>query len=334
MRLNKALPILAMLGCAGKVHIQVMEPAEISVSQKVKTLALVDRQSNRHSFRVMYALREGIAAAPRFEVVDNAAAQNSLTRQSPATGKGLSKSAARAICRDTQATGIVSLAHFVIDDSWDFTWRTEAVTETQTITKTVDGESIEEEVEVTRDVVVHEATFQVKLDTRWTLYDCDAQVLDTHTMADAGIWSGEGSSRSDAKLETGEAKKLRAQLLGEVGRKYRSRISPFTRQVQRLYFRRGSSELRRAHSDVQAGRWDAAHKLWETAADDSSSKTQAKAWHNLALYYENKGDLQKAHTYAKRAAAVLGKDWAKRYPKAIEERLVDDARLKEQLNQD
>ena len=333
MRLHLWLTTLFALGCAGKVHIQVMEPAEISVSQDVKKLALVDRQSNKHSFRVMYALREGIAVAPRFEVVDNSAAQQAMTRQSPASGQALTKTAAQGICRDTGATGIVSLAHFVIDDSWDFDWQTVPVTETQTVTKTVDGEEVEEEVEVTRDVVIHEATFRVKLDTRWTLYDCEAKVLDSHTMADAGIWTGEGSSRADAKLDTGQAKKLRAQLLGAVGRKYRSRISPFTHQVQRLYFRGGSAQLRQAHADVQSGAWSNAHSQWEAAAKSGSKKVQAKAWHNLALYYEQKGDLETAISYAKKAAGVLGKDWVKRYPKTIEERVVDHARLKEQLGE-
>ncbi len=334
MRVLKWMPLLGLLGCAGMAHVQVLEPAEITVKQSVKSLALVDRQSNKHSFKVMYALREGIAAGPRFEVIDNAASQAALTRQAQASGHALSKSAAGAICSDTQATGIVSLEQFIIDDSWDFSSREEEVTESRTVTKTVKGRTVEKEIDVTRDVVIHEATFTVKLDTRWTLYDCDGEALDSHSMVDNGEWTGEGSTRADAKLGTGQPKKLKATFLGTVGRKYRSRISPFTHHVLRLYYRWGSSEIRAGHSRVQEQDWGAAERLWTEAAKDSSKTLKAKAWHNLAVYHEQKGDLETALKYSKRAAKVLDTSWVRSYPDALEDRLKDDERLKKQLGEE
>ncbi len=322
---------LGTIGCAGKKHIKVMEPAQISVPQPVQTLALVDRQANKHSFRVMYSLRDAITAGPRFGVVDNTAAQNALARQAVAAGQNLSKRAARSICAETNATGIVSLERFLIDDGWSYDWHTELVTESQFVTRTQDGEETTEAIDVTKEVKVHEATFSANLETEWSLYDCDGNVLDTHAMSQAQSWQGEGQSKSDARLEAGEAKKLRAYLLGSVGRSYRARVSPFSHEIQRRYYRGGNHDLRAGHRAAQANDWVTAEREWASASKRKRARARAKAWHNLALLHEQQGDLDTALSYASRAADVLGKGWVKHYPQTLRERLTDQARVEQQL---
>jgi hypothetical protein len=328
MRIIWWIGIASSLGCAGHLRIDVMEPAEIKVKQDVTTLALVDRQPSRHSFKALYALREAVADAPRFKVVSNESAQAALNGAAPTSGKPLTKSNARSICRATGASGIASVERFVVHDEWVYSEREEEVTETQTVTLK-NGD--QEDVEVTRDVTIHEARFSLNVDSSWTLYDCDGEVLDTHAVALGQTWTGEAESKADARLDVGEPKKLRATMMGSAGRVYRNHISPWARQVDRKYFRGGSSQVRAGRKLAEANAWDKAYKEWKKGAKVDRNKAAAKAWHNLAVYHEQKGNLKLALRYAKRASKVLGRGWVDDYPDLLEERIANKIRLGEQL---
>jgi hypothetical protein len=332
MQLKLAFLSLTLFGCAGKVHIQIMEPAEISVRADITQLALVDRQAGQGSPKVMGSLQSGLAEAPRFDVVDRAASQASLTRQATQVGSPLSKSAARAICKETRSNGIASLERLTMGDDWSVSEREEELTETVTRTRTIKGKEIEREVEITRTVTMHEATFTVNLDSAWTLYECDGTVLDEHPIGRASTWSGEGESQRQAKDATGQPRELRADALQELGLRYRSHISAYNRLKERYYHRWGSTDIRAAHRHVQAGEWNKALEFWTRTARAGSKKVQAKAWHNMALYYEQAGDVPKALECAQKGFPLQERKWGKDYPGRLRHRLRDEKKIEAQLH--
>ena len=131
----KWLAMVGLMGCAARIPLDVMEPAEFTVPSSVQRLALVDRAPSDHSFKVLYALRESMSDGPRFELVANEAAQAAFTAASPVVGQPVSGEQAAAICADTSATGIVSLDTLRVNHDWTWGKREEERTEDQQFSK-------------------------------------------------------------------------------------------------------------------------------------------------------------------------------------------------------
>jgi hypothetical protein len=293
---------------------------------------MIDRDGKRRGYKALYALDQAIGAAlsgpPRFDVVPYDTAKAAYEAHARDTNKPLSKAVTEGICEDAAVSGIVSIERLDLSDEWNFSTRTEEVTETQTVTRE-NGD--EEEVEVTREVTIHEANLEITVDSNWKLYACDGEVIDTHGIKDARSWSAEGETRADARENVGTVKTLRATVLGTVGQTYRGRISPWDHTVVRRYFRGGSKQVRDGRKQAKSDDWDAAYALWKKGAKAGNPKAAAKAWHNLAVFHENKGNLKLALKYARRASKVLGRGWVDRYPAALEDRIADHERLGKQL---
>lgn len=318
---------MALMGCATRVPLDVMEPAEVTVPASVQRLALVDRAPSDHSFKVLYALRESMSDGPRFEVVANEAAQAALTAAAPVVGQPVSAEQAAAICSDTSATGIVSLDTLRVGHDWSWDEREEERTEDQRILK-ADGH--EEQVQVVKTVTVHQAFLRITADSTWSVMACDGTVLDEHTVRLRESYSGEGDTKADARINTGNLNTLRSHLMGDVGVAYRGRISPWSARVDRRLFRGGSAHIRAGRRAAVAGDWSSAYRRWKTAAKKNNGDSP-RAWLNLAVYHEQKGNVKVAFKYAKRAAHKTNKPWIHRYAAELETSIEKKKRLGQQL---
>lgn len=314
-------------GCATRVPIDVMEPAEYTVPASVARLALVDRAPSDYTFKTLYSLRESLADGPRFELVSNEAAQAAFTKASTTVGQPISKEAAEAICKQTAATGIVSLESLRADSQWSWSEREEERVEDQRILKT-DGS--QENVQVVKNVTVQLATLKMDVVSNWALMDCEGNVLDEHTVALDAFRNGEGDSKSDARLDAGNVNGLRSALLGNVGILYMQRISPWGSQVSRRMFSGGNSHIRAGRRAAVEGDWESAYRRWKTAAKKGNSDSP-RAWLNLAVHHEQKGNLKVALKYAKRAAHKLNKRWIHAYVTDLETSIEKKIQLGKQL---
>ena len=323
----KWLAAVGLMGCATRVPLDVMEPAEFTVPASVKRLALVDRAPSDHSFKVLYALRESMSDGPRFELVANETAQAALTAASPVVGQPVSGEQAAAICADTSATGIVALDSLRVNHEWSWGEREEERTEDQRILKT-DGN--EERVQVVKTVTVHQAFLSLTADSTWSLMDCEGTVLDEHTVRRRESHSGEGDTKADARINTGNLDTLRSRLMGDVGVSYRGRISPWSTQVARRMFKGGSAHIRAGRRAAVAGDWSSAYRRWKTAAKKNNGDSP-RAWLNLAVYHEQKGNVKVALKYAKRAAHKMNKPWIHRYVSELQSSIEKKIRLGQQL---
>jgi len=315
------------VGCATHVPLNVMEPAEITVAAPVQQLALVDRSSSAHSYQVLYGLRDALAQGPRFEVVANEAAQAAYTAVKTTVGQPLDGKVTKALCKKTGATGIVSLESVVVDDRWAYDERSEERTESQLL-KREDGTS--ESVEVTKMVAVHQATLTLESTADWQLLDCEGTLIDQHNVTLKQMTSGEGDTQADARLNVGNVERLQGTLMGNLAHKYRGRISPWSNVISRRLFRGGNSHIRAGRKAAVSGDWSNAYKRWKTAAKKGNSDSP-RAWVNLAVLNERKGNLKIALKYARRAANALNKRWVHEYVGKLEKSIEKKTRLGQQL---
>lgn len=72
----------------------------------------------------------------------------------------------------------------------------------------------------------------------------------------------------------------------------------------RRYFRGGNKALRAASKSARFTLWDEAFTIWQDEANSRKPKIRARALHNLAIYYERKGDLTTALTKAKESFTI------------------------------
>jgi hypothetical protein len=72
------------------------------------------------------------------------------------------------------------------------------------------------------------------------------------------------------------------------------RVSEQWIMQKRPYFKGGSKALKHASQFARLGEWELAFELWEQLSKSMKRKERARALHNLAVYYERKGELATA----------------------------------------
>lgn len=72
----------------------------------------------------------------------------------------------------------------------------------------------------------------------------------------------------------------------------------------RRYFKGGNRALRGASKSARFSLWDEASTIWLDEANSRTPKVRARALHNLAIYYERKGDLNTALKYANESFTI------------------------------
>jgi tetratricopeptide (TPR) repeat protein len=105
------------------------------------------------------------------------------------------------------------------------------------------------------------------------------------------------------------------------------RISEQWVTQRRGYFKKGSQALRNAGRFARLGEWELAFELWEQNAKSMKRKVRARALHNLAVYYERKGDLTKAMEHANASFAIKHYQLTQQEIFALNQRIADEQRI-------
>lgn len=302
-----ALPFLALLaGCQPSVTLAYMRPAEVALPPEVRTVAVVDRARTPESGVAVDALVDALAASPRLEVANPAAAADALAGVKVAVGAPLDAAATAHLCAGAGATGVVSLERMRLVGEWRYDTWTEAVTETVSV-KPADCDDCEaKEQEVTRDEPRVRATWEAGLTGAWAVHGCDGTTFSVKELSFGDALVGEGSHETLARMDAGEPAELARRLASEAGVAGAEHISPHEVTVERVYYRAGSPDLAAGHRAVRAGDWDEAERRWKAAADAGEGVVEGKALFDLALAAERRGDLGEAHSLARKAKELLG----------------------------
>lgn len=318
-----------LMGCRPSITFNVTRPAELAVEQNIQRLAVLNRHGSDSANATSAAFINELLALsnPRFTAVSRQAANNAMSSINATEGLPLSPTQISSICDELSVSGIVSLEEMNTTDTWSFGERVEE----ETTTVTVNGRSREE----TREVIVHEAYYNIDIATTWRLYSCEAgRVRDDYQTIVSSTWAGEGDSRGDARSDVGDIDSLQEDLSITAAWVYLKRISPYDVSITRKYYRGfGSSHLRLGGLELSLGRLEDAQQTLRRGAKASDGKKKGKMLYNQALVSEQLGELETALKQARRANALLDSNLSNELVRRLRARLHQEAEIREQLDE-
>lgn len=321
------------LGCAPKVHLTVLEAADITLPADLRTVAVLDRSRPEGTGAHVLGALEGLATgeglavdrggasaaidgvarllgeSPRFEVVHAAVG----------VGSGpdpLTPEAVEEVLGVTQADALLALEAFDSDSILSVT--------SEQVAEMVEGEEVSR-TEFTADR-------GTKVEATWRLYDARGRVLDV--LLGAGTtdsWQAKGPTRALAEGALPPLRDVVAELGGSTGTAYGRRISPWYADVVRDYFVRGDPGLRAARHAVRAGDWKTAIAVWSELARTGDPRVRARAQYDLAVAYEVKGQYRRALSHAEDAARLVPSARILRYRDRLKAWIPERRALQEQM---
>lgn len=117
----------------------------------------------------------------------------------------------------------------------------------------------------------------------------------------------------------------------EIGYFFGRRQVPTWTEVSRVIYRGGNKELRMAAEHTDTGDWDSAVDLWEGITGSEENKNMAKAYHNLAVFYEIDDDIGNAVIMSDSAMVYWDDTYIKSYNKDLHKRESQRSKLMNQL---
>lgn len=329
--------VIVFCSCMSTTHVQVLQPAELSMPDSINKFVLVNRSlptegnnlgniveglfsgegigsDKRASGEALIGLNEGLMNSPRFDVTQSSEQLTGTgTDQMP---EPLAWSLVQQICEDNNADALIVLEVFDTDSKRRF--------DTETKTKTVEGEK--------EEYIEHIATLDMKVQTGWRIYyPGEKLILDNSTFTDDDMYKNRAldletatnglTSKEEAARNTGR----------KAGNRYALRIAPMFLTVSRSYYTTGGPDMKMARIRAQTNDWVGAAEIWHQLATKSvRKKVRKRAAYNLALAYEIEGNLDEAIKWAK-VARDLGEKQSRRYLLVLQQRKLDEQRLEQQM---
>ena len=331
--------LLAFSGCAGTyslVEFEVLEPATIRFPDEVDQLLILNRAPV--TFKVLSPEnREGLDRKGLLildTLVSNSVLRGLLhiLRNSPVKRYQfpifmserrldtlfqhdllLTKREVASICERAGTDAVVSLEKYSLEleEHYDF------------------YDTGEDGVADLTDVRNHYYIFSNRID--WAVYlPLNPRPFDEYTTIDTlyfsriseGVFQGAPSS----------AEMIR-ELFYESGLKYGRYLVPVWAHASRTLFRGNGKLLRTAARHTRRGEWDLAFTLWEELGGSGDSTLAAKAFHNMAVYYELEDHLDSASLMIDRALACDSLEMVTFYREEMDIRLMNRREVIKQVIQ-
>ncbi len=330
--------LLCSCAATSSVMVKVIKPADISVSGQIKKLGIVDRSHPDKSSKTLNVI-EGIFSGENMyqdKVTANEAMAGVITElakterftiyqiqgvnltnsSSNSFSEPLNWEVVKELCAKNNLDALVVLEIF--DTNKNISWSTE----NQSIVK--NG--------ITQNQIMHVANMRTEVVTGWRIYDPINQiVLDQWRISDSKFSSAKGISTFDAESALPQYSNVVSELARNNGQKYALRIAPVAMMVNRYFYTGGDPRLQDAQALINAQNYKEAVKVWEDVFRTAEKpKIQGRAAHNIAVAYEIDDQLDKAIEWAQKAIG-LGSVVSKNYVQMLQQRKIDDAKAKEQL---
>jgi hypothetical protein len=176
------------------------------------------------------------------------------------------------------------------------------------------------------------STLIMEVESGWRIYDVNKEkIIDENKYIEIKEFSAWGSSPEQAQYNL-PSKRIAIKQAGiQAGEKYGFRISPIWLKVNRTYYIGKHEDLKNAKEYVIREDWDSAIEIWLALTNEVDLKIANRAAFNMALASEIKGSLKTAIDWAKKAQK-LGNMKAYNYINVLNSRLMDEEKLKQQLN--
>jgi hypothetical protein len=176
------------------------------------------------------------------------------------------------------------------------------------------------------------STLIMEVESGWRIYDVNKEkIIDENKYLEIKEFNAWGSSPEQAQYNL-PSKRIAIKQAGiQAGEKYGFRISPIWLKVNRTYYIGKHEDLKNAKEYVIREDWDSAIEIWLALTNEEDLKIANRAAFNMALASEIKGSLKTAIDWAKKAQK-LGNKKAYNYINVLTSRLMDEEKLKQQLN--
>lgn len=332
------LALLLWSGCStSHISMDVLRPAQITLPQEVKNLALVNRfrpekgkgflnvlegalsgeninQDRNGAEASLRGLTNTLAGSPRFRIVRPATELQGWGRAS--FPEPLAPGLVKQICRDYNSDALVTIEAFDSDHNRRCEQRTRTVKR--------DGQSIKE--------IFFVAQQWIDVTVGWRLYSAETGTLiDEYRMQERVSFDANGPSEAVAFRNLPNSDFMVREMGRVTGEAYSFRISPLYVRVSRDYYSRGTTALQLGKRKVRMNDWEGAEKHWDMALTNEKEKIRGRALFNKALAQEVQGNLIEAHNIAARAYEEYGNKRARRYAQVLQQRIYDNDILNEQM---
>lgn len=210
------------------------------------------------------------------------------------------------ICREHDLDGLFALEFYDTDTSIDYS--------TRRVTR-------EGPLDVDLPLLEHHAVVETTIKTGWRIYDNNGRsIIDELVIEESIITTGTGVNPAKAVKAVTSRTEAVQTLSGDLGRMYARRLLPYRVRVTRDYYVRGNVEFELAKRRAQTGNWDGAAELWLMETENPKAKMAGRAYYNMAIINEIRGNVDEAIEWARVAYEEYGDKRALRYLRALQDR--------------
>lgn len=325
-------------GCMSSVNLQLMRPADVSVPQRIQTVAIANRtasskqvlniiegiltgegigQDKEGAQQVLVGAQNKMQESTRYNVI-----RTNVELTGGAVGNlapPLSWEEVEKICNDHQAQALLVLEEY--DTDWIITNGSKPV-------KKKDSEG--REYTITEFWAEGVATARIG----FRLYDpAEKTIYDQHRFSHNTRWTATGSSVADALAHLINKRAATNRVSYITGEVYATRITPSWYNARREVYKKskGNDLMKSAIRRSNVADWEGAAEYWQKAVSTADRKTRGRAAFNLAVANEVLGNLEEAKSWADKAYTDYGNKKARDYSNLLRNRMWEVQKVKEQM---
>ena len=331
--------VVLFSACMSTTYVQVLEPAQLDMEERIKTLVLVNRtqpqskvgnilegivtgegigQDRSGTQQALAGLNRLLIESPRFE-----AKLTNIVLQGSGSGFNfpvpLIWQEVENICRSYNAEALIALETYDTDSK--ITGGTKEVTR-----KDKNGKIFKE--------IVHTANQRVRIKMGFRIYDpVRKSIIDEFHITEEMEWDADGPSEADARSNLISKRAAIDRVSSSAGANYGHRIAPMWINVQRHFYKKskGDERMEEANRKASVGDWNGAAAIWKEVTQNADEKTAGRAAYNMALANEVMGKLELAKDWAIQSYTKYGNKKAKQYANILESRILDQERVNQQM---
>ena len=162
-----------------------------------------------------------------------------------------------------------------------------------------------------------------RLKTVWSTYSpASSEPLDKFYLRDTTWFQSRSNSGYTALRKLPSRKEALQEASYQAGKKYAKIISPYWKEIERLYFAHFSETMNKATEHARNENWKEAAIIWRRIAENGDKRKHALAAFNMAVVSEIKGNLELASYWLDKALEKKSNIYEfKKYRKTLEERI-------------
>ena len=323
------------------VYLSVLEPAPVTISPDIKTVAVINRSAVSKQNNIadvidkvmtmegpdldkagaeasVNGLTDELARNNRFTAIRSSATHFSGNAAPGFFPAPLSWDEVEKICTENHADAVFSLELFDTDSKINY-----AVNQVSLKTPLGNIPGLE-----------HQANMQTLVKTGWRIYDRQGRnIIDEYSFGKSLSYSAKGINPVVAAAGLINRKEAVKEAGNQTGHTYAQRILPYWIRVYRDYYVKGTDNFSVACRMARTGNWKGAEELWFKETTNADGKIAGRACYNMAIISEINGELDNAIEWAKKSYENYNNRLALTYVNMLKNRKVNDTILQDQQTQ-